>query len=55
VLTHHSGRREQPLSDPARAALAMERAALAQENLTMQAKLRARAAAELRDRAAAKR
>jgi uncharacterized membrane protein YdfJ with MMPL/SSD domain len=52
VLTQHGGRSEQPLSERGRAVLAMQRA-LAQENLAIQARLRARAAAE-RARAAAK-
>ncbi len=51
VLTHHSRRHERPLSERARAELAMQRA-VAQENLAIQARLRARAAA---DRAAANR
>jgi len=51
VLTHHDRRHERPLSEQARAELAMQRA-LAQENLAIQARLRARAAA---DRAAANR
>jgi len=51
VLTHHGRRHERPLSERARAELAMQRA-VAQENLAIQARLRARAAA---DRAAANR
>jgi len=51
VLTHHGRRHERPLSERARAELAMQRA-FAQENLAIQARLRARAAA---DRAAANR
>jgi uncharacterized membrane protein YdfJ with MMPL/SSD domain len=45
TLTHRGGRPERPLSERARAALAMQRAA-AQENLAIQARLRARAAAK---------
>ncbi len=51
VLTHHGRRHVRPLSERARAELAMQRA-VAQENLAIQARLRARAAA---DRAAANR
>jgi hypothetical protein len=45
TLTHRGGRSERPLSERARAALAMQRA-VAQENLALQARLRARAAAK---------
>jgi hypothetical protein len=45
VLTHQPRRHERPVSERARAVLAMQRA-LAQENLAMQARLRARAAAK---------
>jgi hypothetical protein len=45
ILTHHRGHHGQPLSEQARAVLAMQRAA-ARENLAIQARLRARAAAK---------
>jgi hypothetical protein len=45
VLTHRDGQTERPLSDRARAVLAMQRA-VEQENLALQARLRARAAAK---------
>jgi hypothetical protein len=61
VLTHHPRRHEQPLSEEARAVLAVKRAA-AQANLATQGRLRARTAANLvrqaarlRERAAAER
>jgi len=45
VLSHQGRRHERPLSERARAALAMQRA-VAQENQAIQAELRARAAAK---------